>query len=334
LHELTLKVAFAREPADASRAMLENVQRLGEFGWRYLTPVGVVLLVMGTGAALLAGDRLQRMLVGVATAYVAAFVLAARDLTAHYLLPVLPFCVLAMAHALVVVGSRLPSRLRAVAIATVLAAIAARAAPFWSALWTDPASAPFASTERRHYIDGRWSGYGFPEAARWIERELASDAPGAAVVAAVHLADYERLALYVDAEMRRAIVQVQVERRTVPLGRRIDRMRSLAASRQRVLVVVGSASRWSGAWREAFPSAVRRAAFPRPEGEEYVEVWELAATDGSPAQSRISLPSSTSTAPPAVTVASGKNSQRTVPPVTAPPSSELSPRLMRTTPAP
>ena len=45
-------------------------------------------------------------------------------------------------------------------------------------------------------------------------------------------------------------------------------------------------------------------------------------------------PRSTMVTPSATTVASGKNSQRIPPPRTSPPSSLLSPRLMRTTPAP
>ena len=47
-----------------------------------------------------------------------------------------------------------------------------------------------------------------------------------------------------------------------------------------------------------------------------------------------SLPSRTMISPPTRTVASGKNSHRTTPPRTLPPSSVLSPRLMRTTPLP
>jgi hypothetical protein len=47
-----------------------------------------------------------------------------------------------------------------------------------------------------------------------------------------------------------------------------------------------------------------------------------------------SLPSRTMTSAPTRTVASGKKSQRTTPPRTLPPSSVLSPRLIRTTPLP
>jgi len=47
-----------------------------------------------------------------------------------------------------------------------------------------------------------------------------------------------------------------------------------------------------------------------------------------------SFPSRTITSDPTRTVASGKNSHRTTPPRTLPPSSVLSPRLMRTTPLP
>ena len=47
-----------------------------------------------------------------------------------------------------------------------------------------------------------------------------------------------------------------------------------------------------------------------------------------------SRPRSTMVTPSVTTVASGKNSQRIPPPRTSPPSSLLSPRLMRTTPAP
>jgi hypothetical protein len=95
------------------------------------------------------------------------------------------------------------------------------------------------------------------------------------VFVALHVADYERLRLYAAQDARAAIEQVQIERYTLPVTRRIERVSALAASGKRVLVVVGSEERFNRPWRRAFPGASRRAAFPRPGAADAVEVWEL-----------------------------------------------------------
>ncbi len=163
----------------------------------------------------------------------------------------------------------------------VLAAILGMSWPLRRALWTDPPSAPTGSPERMQYVEGDWSGYGLPDAARWIEHELAQGAgssggSGEPVFVAVHLADYERLRLYAGESARGSIVQVQVDRYTLRVPKMIDRARAMLASGRRVFVVVGSERRFERRWRQAFPAAVERARFPKPGGSHAVVVWELA----------------------------------------------------------
>ena len=81
-----------------------------------------------------------------------------------------------------------------------LAAILVLSWPLRRALWNDPPSAKLASTERMHYVEGDWSGYGLPDAAAMDRGSSSSRAGGIAARAvrragfvAVHLADYERL---------------------------------------------------------------------------------------------------------------------------------------------
>ena len=72
---------------------------------------------------------------------------------------------------------------------------------------------------------------GLPDAARWIEHELAGGGGGGKsgepVFIAVHLADYERLRLYASERARRSIAQVQVDRYTLRVPTMIDRARAM-----------------------------------------------------------------------------------------------------------
>jgi hypothetical protein len=203
--------------------MLANARRLGEFAWLYLGPLPTLLLVLGVAGAWLRPDRLMRVLTGFALAWTALFVVSASNLSAHYLFAALPFYVLAMAWALVEGASAVERRVRGVGapivVAGALLLVALGSWPLLRALWNDPPSAVLADTERLQLVEGEWSGYGLPEAARWIERELrAAGAPaaggGGTVFVALHVADYERLRLYVAPEARDAIVQVQIDRYT------------------------------------------------------------------------------------------------------------------------
>jgi hypothetical protein len=277
LHEIALKVAGVREPGEGRGALIENLDRLGEYAWLYLGPAATALLALGVAGAWLRRHPLLRVLTGIALAWTVLFVVNARDLSAHYLLAVLPFFVLAMAWALVegaaAVAGRRRSGLTLAIVLSAMVGIAAGSWPLLSALWNDPARARLASTERRHYVEGAWSGYGLPVAALWIERELAVDRE--IVFVALHVADYERLRRYAAAHTRPAIVQIQIDRDTLPTTAMIERARVLLASGRRVVVVAGSERRFSGRWRDAFPRASRSVSFSKPGGADTVEVWEL-----------------------------------------------------------
>jgi hypothetical protein len=273
MHELGLKVAAVRDPGGAGGAAARNLLLVIEFSWLYLTPAGIALLVAGSIGAWFRRHRLLCALTAVATVYTIAFVSSAVSLSAHYLLAALALYVPAMAWGLAEGAAAVGRRFAPALIALVLLLIAARTVPLARALWSDPPSAALASTEREHYVEGRWAGYGLPEAARWIEREHA--ARGGDVFVAVHLADYERLRRYAAPPARAAIVQVQVERRGIPFTAKVERTRSLAAAGGRVYVVAGSRTRFHQRWREAFPGATLAIEFPRPAGDQAVEVWAL-----------------------------------------------------------
>jgi hypothetical protein len=68
-------------------------------------------------------------------------------------------------------------------LAALLAATLVPAVRFDAALLADPARAPLPRLERFQYVDGFSSGYGCPEAAAWLRRELDAQ-PGRVTVAA------------------------------------------------------------------------------------------------------------------------------------------------------
>ena len=277
MHEFGLKVAVLRDADRAPSAVVENLRRLGEYAWLYLGPPGTLLVVAAIVGVWFGRDRLPRLFLGFALAWTVLFAGNARNLSAHYLLAALPFYVLAMAWVLVEAASVMDRRVGRSVIAAVVVAILVMSWPLCRALWHDPPTARLASTERLQYIDGDWSGYGLPEAARWIEHELARGGGGSSepVFVAIHLADYERLRLYAGESARRSIVQVQVDRYTLRVPTMIDRARAMLASGRRVFVVVGSEGRFARRWQQAFPAAMARARFPKPGGARAAVVWEL-----------------------------------------------------------
>jgi hypothetical protein len=280
MHELGRKVAVLRDADRAPDDAVESLRRVGEYAWLYLGPLGTLLVVGAVIGVWFGRDRLVRTSMIFALAWTALFAATARNLSAHYLLATMPFYVIGMAWVLVAIVNAAGRRGGRFIVAAVLAAILGMSWPFRRALWVDPPSARLASTERSHYIDGDWSGYGLPDAARWIERELAEPRLDGAsrrepVFVAVHLADYERLRLYAGASARRSIRQVQVDRYTLRVPTMIERARAMLAEGRRVFVVVGSERRFERRWRQAFPSAAVRAMFPRPRGTHAVVVWEL-----------------------------------------------------------
>jgi hypothetical protein len=287
MHEFRRKVAVLRDADRAPSAVVENLRRLGEYAWLYLGPVGTLLVVAAIVGVWFSRNRLVRVFLGFALAWTVLFAASARNLSAHYLLAALPFYVLAMTWVLVGVANALGQRAGRLVVAAALAAILGLSWPLRRAQWMDPATAKLASTERSHYVDGEWSGYGLPDAARWIEHELASGGAGAKsaepVFIAVHLADYERLRLYASESARRSIAQVQVDRYTLRVPTMIDRARAMVASGRRVFLVVGSERRFERRWRQAFPQAVARATFPKPGGLHATVVWEL-APEGTPSR--------------------------------------------------
>jgi 4-amino-4-deoxy-L-arabinose transferase-like glycosyltransferase len=280
MHEFDRKVAVLRNVDRAPGDAVESLRRVGEYAWLYLGPLGTLLVLGAVVGVWFSRDRLVRNSMVFALAWTALFVATARNLSAHYLLATVPFYVVGMAWVLVESANAVSRRNGRFIVAAVLAGILGLSWPLRRALWVDPPSAKLASTERSHYIDGDWSGYGLPDAARWIERELANPRAGGAsgsepVFVAVHLADYERLRLYASESARRSITQVQVARYTLRVPTMIERARAMLAEGRRVFVVVGSERRFERRWRQAFPSAVIRAIFPRPRGTHAVVVWEL-----------------------------------------------------------
>jgi hypothetical protein len=289
VHELGLKVAAVRDPGSAPGAVIENVRRTAEYAWLYLTPAGTLLLVGGVLGAWIGRHRLLRVLTGVATVYILVFVAAARNLSAHYLLPALPLYVPAMAWALTAGTAAVVRRaeasgadLRAAggrALSTLLAgalllAVAPSSLAMARALWRDPPRAPVARTERVQYLEGHWSGYGLVEVARWIEGEHARSGDGV-VFAALHVADYERLRRYTSAAAQPSVVQVQVDRYTLPWTAQAVRLRALAASGRRVHVVGGSRRRFHARRREDFPEARLVMEFAKPGATDAAQVWTL-----------------------------------------------------------
>ena len=208
-----------------------------------------------------------------ALAWTVLFAASARNLSAHYLLAALPFYVVAMAWVLVEAANAMDRRagtLRASPAVLVGDPRACRGRFAARCGMTRPARS-WPRPNGSQYVEGDWSGYGLPDAARWIERELrqaapAADGSGEPVFVAVHLADYERLRLYAGESARRSIEQVQVDRYTLRVPTMIDRARAMLASGRRVFVVVGSERRFERRWRRAFPAAVARATFPKPGG--------------------------------------------------------------------
>jgi 4-amino-4-deoxy-L-arabinose transferase-like glycosyltransferase len=279
MHEFEKKMAVARDAENAPGAIVENVDRVGEFAWFYFGPIGTVLLLAGLIAAVVKRQRVVLLLAAFALAWVALFVSTARNLSAHYVLEVIPFLVLVMASA-VTAGARALQRhgerpiVTASVAAVVVALTLATVLPFHRALWTDPRAARFARTEKLHYIEGRWSGYGLREAAAWIDQAVAAGG-GAPLFVAVHLADYERVRLYAAEATRKDLMQVQVERYTLRVPHMIDRVREIQEGGRRVMVVVGSEGRFEARWRSAYPTAIPRFGFDKPGGKTQVVIFEL-----------------------------------------------------------
>jgi hypothetical protein len=279
LHEFERKVAVLRNPENAPSALAQNVERASEFAWLYFGPVGTVLLLVGLVGAWVARHRAVMLLSAFALAWTAVFVANARNLSAHYLLAVVPFYVMTMAWVVVAVARALQRRgerpiVTGAVAGGVVALVLATAWPLHRALWTDPTTARFAGPERTQYVEGKWSGYGLPEAAAWLDQAAAR---GGAVplFVAIHIADYQRLRLYAGEAARENLEQIQVERYTVRVPQMIERAQALQESGRRVLLVVGSDTRFEKRWRSAFPDALRRAGFEKPGGESSAVVIEL-----------------------------------------------------------
>jgi 4-amino-4-deoxy-L-arabinose transferase-like glycosyltransferase len=290
VHEFGRKIAVLREADRAADDAMENLRNIGEYARLYLGPLGTLLVLGAVVGVWFSGDRLVRMSVAFALAWTTLFAATARSLSAHYLLATLPFYVVGRAWVLVETANANDRRIGRFIVVAVLVTILGTSWPLRRALWSDPPRAKLASPERSHYIEGDWSGYGLPDAVRWIERELATAqgdgaSRGEPVFVAVHLADYERLRLYAIESARGSIKQVQVDRYTLRVPIMIERARAMGADGRRVFLVVGSERRFTRRWRQAFPRAVVRAVFPRPRGTHAVVIWELEpAGPGTPSR--------------------------------------------------
>ena len=152
-----------RSGEDGASFLGRNARLAGEWLLAYLTPIGALLVSAAAAWSLRRRERADLLLLGVAAAWCAFFVVAGgRYWFPRYILPAIPPLLLLLARRAVALG-----RAAAWLTAGLLAVAWFR---FDAALIADPVRAPLPPVERSQYIYDWPSGYGLAEVVAALRR--------------------------------------------------------------------------------------------------------------------------------------------------------------------
>jgi hypothetical protein len=271
----------------AEGLLVQNVQLLASWLVTYLTLPLALLLAVTWVAALVSRTPGRRFLALLAGLWLVIFVVASGWWVPRYALPALPAAIVIVAWGIVAgldrcasswlearwPGRRAKAGLRCLNAAVVLG-VMCLVAPLDLAIIFHPESASLAKVDRSQYVEGAASGYGFPEAAAYLEQKLAED--GAAQVVSVHVSDYARLRAYAAPSLHPRTHQVQiVDGRNEDEAGQIKALESWLQGASTTYVLTGSGAQWTLEWQRAFPNAELVASFSKPGGTDAVEIRRI-----------------------------------------------------------
>jgi hypothetical protein len=270
------------------RLIAGNLGALMSWGGAYLA-WPVTLAPAAAWIAAWIGPPLARLLAGASGLWLAIFVSAAGFWVPRYVWPVLPALLLLLgwgaASALERLVARLgkpfgQARLQLVGLCLGAAAVVALALltmRLTGAILMNPSSGRLPDIDRQGYVTRFGSGYGFPEAAAYLGAALPSRATTTQVVA-LTVNDEARLRAYLPPALWPRLRQVHIVG-----GQNQDSAHQMALLRAWLpdagvtYVIVASGIQWGPDWQQAFPQAILDQKFPKPGGEDAVEVRLIAA---------------------------------------------------------
>lgn len=253
---------------------------------RYLTWPGAALLAAGWLATWVSGPPLARLSAALVTAWLALFVPIAEYWVPRYMLPVLPLAILLMAWTgeagCRALGRHLAGQLPTSSHRWIvplpyligLMVLAVAAAPLTLAVIANPEAAPWAAEDRVAFVEGYGAGYGFSEAAAYLDARIA-DNPTLKLIA-MDIKDAERLRVYLSPEAAARVEQMHIvngQNQTTP--QMIARVQGALAPGVVTYLLMGSREQWTPGWQAALPQAVLEQAFDRPGGRDAVLLFRV-----------------------------------------------------------
>jgi hypothetical protein len=286
LHEIFAKTSLGLSNDDFIGIVGRNLGLLVSWLGLYLTwPLAAALLASWLAAWF--KSPLLRLLALLSGLYVLIFVLTSDIITPRYFFPALPLLVILLAWGLTGaldaaagwLRGRLP-RWRPVALSGLLVGLTALVvlalvAPSSLPLLFHPQAAP--AEIRAGCVEEVTSGYGFQEAATYLDQAIAASGETAQVVT-LHVSDHARLLAYAPPTLRPMLRQVHI----------VDGVNRSPAEQPAILqswlpdavntYVLAGFQPWDAAFSQAFPQAALVRSFPRPGGETAVKVYLIRAT--------------------------------------------------------
>jgi hypothetical protein len=281
--EILLKSAGG---AQRGSLIANNLGALLSWAGTYLTwPVTLALAT--TWIAAWFGPPLARLLAGASGLWLAIFVGVAGFWVPRYVWPALPPLLLLLGWGVAIVVERLAAWITRRAGqaqprwiypglgGTLVLGLAILTSPLDRAIVADPTAARLPAEDRQAYVTYFGSGYGMPEAAAYLSGALAAGATSTQVVA-LTINDEARLRAYLPPVLWPRLRQVHIVGGINQDGvQQMARLRAWLPDADLTYVIVASGLQWGTTWQQAFPQAVLDRQFPKPGGEDAVEVWRM-----------------------------------------------------------
>lgn len=236
VHEILAKTSLDIEGPGFLDIAARNIKLMVSWFGAYLTWPLAILLLLAWLAAWFSQSRLIRLVALLGSLYMIIFVLTSDFIVPRYFFPALPFLVIITAWALTKalelvtewIQNKIPQprhntmSIGLYGLATVF--VLALTVPLDVSIAFKPQTVP--SSIRMGLVEGITSGYGFKEAAAYLEQTILESGETSQVIA-LHVSDYERLLAYASPTLRPMLRQVHiVDRRNRSVSEQIAILRS------------------------------------------------------------------------------------------------------------